>query len=312
MKNLQDLIRDIEVKEERGNMDIEVSDISLSSKNIKEGSLFVAIVGNVTDGHNFISDAIESGAIVIVHEKDLEEYKEDVTYIKVEDTHKACALIANAFYDYPSEKLKLVGVTGTNGKTTIATLLYNLFLNLGYRTGLVSTVANKINNKVYEAERTTPDAISLCKLLHEMVEAECTYCFMEVSSHAVKEHRIDGLQYAGGIFTNLTLDHLDYHKTFEDYRDAKKGFFDMLSEDAFALSNIDDENGTYMLSSTKAKKYYYGFNHEADFDEHLETKLLGDFNQYNVLAIYASAVLLDEDRGKVKEYIKDLDRKSVV
>jgi UDP-N-acetylmuramoyl-L-alanyl-D-glutamate--2,6-diaminopimelate ligase len=311
MKKLSELLRDILILDSRGNLDVGVASVSLNSKTLEKESLFVAIVGSLTDGHKYIDNAIENGATVIVYQNNLENFKESITYIKVADTHEVVGLIASAFYDYPSESLKIVGVTGTNGKTTIATLLYQLFLNLGYRVGLISTVANKINEKGTEAERTTPDAVSLNKLLKEMVDAECTFCFMEVSSHSVSEKRIAGLTFAGGIFTNLTLDHLDYHKTIENYRDAKKAFFDSLPEDAFVLSNSDDTNGTYMLSETKARKYFYGFKHkdgiEPDFTEHLETKLIGEFNQYNMLAIYAAAVLLDEDRGLVRQEIKNLE-----
>lgn len=307
MKNLNVLLKDIKVIESVGEPDLDVSNISLNSKDIKNGGLFVAIIGEKTDGHKYVDDAIHNGAIVIVHQNDLSSYKEGVTYIKVLDTHLAVALIANAFYDYPSEQLKLVGVTGTNGKTTIATLLYQLFYNIGYRTGLVSTIENRINNKIIETDRTTPDAISLNKILRTMVDEECAYAFMEVSSHSVSEQRVAGITFVGGIFTNLTQDHLDYHKTMENYRDAKKQFFDMLPDDAFALVNTDDENGSYIFKDTKAKKYSYGFKHEADFMDHLETKLIGEFNQYNILAIYGAAVLLEEDRGLVKNQIKNLE-----
>ncbi|MEI6660039.1 MAG: UDP-N-acetylmuramoyl-L-alanyl-D-glutamate--2,6-diaminopimelate ligase [bacterium] len=307
MKNLSDLIINISVLESHGPLDVMVPGISLNSKDIKSGGLFVALIGSISDGHTFIGSAIDSGAKIIVHQNDLEVFVEGVTYIKVADTHEAVGLIASAFYEYPSGELKLIGVTGTNGKTTIATLLHQLFINLGHRAGMIGTVVNKINEQSQEAERTTPDAISLNKLLRAMVDAKCTYCFMEVSSHSVSERRIAGLVYAGGVFTNLTLDHLDYHKTIEAYRDAKKAFFDSLSESAFALSNIDDANGKYMLSGTQARKYYYGFKSEADFDERLETKLIGEFNAYNILAIYGAAVLLDEDRGMVKQLIKSLE-----
>jgi len=307
MKNLRELLKDITILELKGDLDVFISSVSLNSKTIEKGALFVALVGTLTDGHKYIEDSIEKGATVIIHQNDLDEYKDGVTYVKVVDSHETIGLIASAFYDHPSESLKLIGVTGTNGKTTVVTLLHQLFLNIGHRAGMIGTVVNKINDKSFETERTTPDPVTLNKLLKEMVDAECNYCFMEVSSHSVSEKRVAGLIFAGGIFTNLTLDHLDYHKTIENYRDAKKMFFDTLTVDTFALSNIDDENGDYIISETKAKKYFYGFKKEADFDERLETKLIGEFNQYNILAIYAASVLLDEDRGLVRSEIKKLE-----
>ncbi len=307
MKLLQELLKEISTIEIKGDTNVSVSSVSINSKNISKEGVFIAIVGNVSDGHDFINQAIENDAKVIVHQKDLKSYKEEVVYIKVEDTHDASGRLASAFYDHPSEHLKLIGVTGTNGKTTTTTLLHQLFMNLGQKAGLIGTVVNKINDKSFEAERTTPDPVTLNKILADMVEAGCDYCFIEVSSHAVALKRISGLFFSGGVFTNLTLDHLDYHKTFEDYRDAKKAFFDSLSPEVFTLSNIDDPNGEYILSSTRARKYYYGLKTDTDFNERLETKLIGEFNAYNVLTVYATAVLLDEDRGKVREEIKKLD-----
>lgn len=307
MKKLEDLTREIEILETKGNIDIAVSSLSLNSKEVTASSLFIALVGNISDGHKYIDQAIERGAKVVVHEKDLDNFRNDITYLKVKDSHDTVGKIASAFYDHPSEHLRLIGITGTNGKTTTTTLLHQLFRDANHKAGMIGTVVNKINDNSFEAERTTPDAISLNKLLKDMVDEGCDYCFMEVSSHAVSEKRISGLYFSGGVFTNLTLDHLDYHKTFEDYRDAKKMFFDSLSEDAFALSNIDDDNGKYMLSGTRAQKYFYSLREEADFSERLETKLIGEFNAYNALAIYATAVLLDEDRGSVREIIKNLE-----
>lgn len=307
MKNLEELLKEISVIQTKGDVEIQVSSISINSKNISKDGIFIAIIGNILDGHDFIDQAIESGAKVIVYQKELKDFKENITYIKVSDTHDASGKLASSFYNHPSEHLRLIGVTGTNGKTTTTTLLHQLFMNLGQKAGLIGTVYNKINNKSFEAERTTPDPITLNKILADMVEAGCDYCFIEVSSHAVSLKRISGLFFSGGVFTNLTLDHLDYHKTFEDYRDAKKAFFDSLTEEVFALSNIDDPNGQYMLSNTRARKYFYGLKNEADFNERLETKLIGEFNAYNTLAVYATAVLLDEDRGKVNEEIKKLD-----
>ena len=307
MKILSEILEDVKIIESHGNLEAHVSSVSLSSKNIEPNSLFVALTGNVVDGHIFIDEVIKNGATAIVHENDLEEYQEGVTYVKVLDTHSAVGIIASNFYDNPSSKLKLVGVTGTNGKTTTATLLHQLFRNLGYKTGMIGTVVNKINDKSYEADRTTPDSITLNKLLAEMVDDGCEYCFMEVSSHSVSEKRIAGLSFVGGIFTNLTLDHLDYHKTLENYANAKKGFFDMLPASSFAIVNIDDERGEYMLSTTKAHKYTFGLKKKADFNEKLKSKLIGEFNAYNILGIYVVAILLGQDEKKVKEIIKTLD-----
>jgi len=314
MKILTKILEEVPILESHGNVDVSVSSVSLNSKEIEPNSLFVALVGNIVDGHDFIKEVIESGAKAIVHEHDLNEYDKNITYVKVADTHRAVGIIASNFYDNPSRKLKLIGVTGTNGKTTIATLLYQLFINLGHKVGMIGTVVNKINNESFEAERTTPDPVILNKLLADMVDAGCQYCFMEVSSHSVSEKRISGLSFIGGVFTNLTLDHLDYHKTLENYRDAKKGFFEILPPHAFALTNTDDPNGRIIINTTKAKKYTYSLKDRADlstdkvdFTERLETKLIGEFNAYNILAIYGTAILLGENKEKVREIIKDLE-----
>lgn len=307
MKLLSNIIKNIEVLETHGNVDVSISSISLSNKDIVENSLFVAIKGHVTDGHNFVDDVISKGAKVIVHQNDLDQYGHGVTYVKVRDTKEAVGIIAHNFYNHPSFKLKLVGVTGTNGKTTTTTLLHQLFLNLGHKVGMIGTVVNKINDKEYESVRTTPDAITLNNLLSTMVDAGCEYCFMEVSSHAVAEKRIAGLSFAGGIFTNLTHDHLDYHKDFENYLKAKKAFFDGLHDTAFALANIDDPSGETMLLDTKAKKYLYGFKKPASFDSKLESRLIGDFNMYNVLAVYGAASLLGIEDDRLIPEIKKLD-----
>jgi len=307
MKILNDLLEGITIKNIHGNIDNPVSSVSLDSRIIESNSLFIAITGNVLDGHNFIDEVIKSGARTIVHEKDIDDHKSGVTYVRVESTHDALGLIASNFYNNPSRKMKLVGVTGTNGKTTTATLLHQLFRNLGYKAGMIGTVVNKINDKSFEALRTTPDPITLNKLLADMVDDGCEYCFMEVSSHSVSEKRVNGLSFIGGIFTNLTLDHLDYHKTIENYAMAKKGFFQMIPSTGFAIANIDDERGKYMLSDILAKKYTLSLKKSTDFNERLETKLIGEFNQYNILGIYAAAVLLGQDENKVKEIIKDLE-----
>ncbi|MCX6756087.1 MAG: UDP-N-acetylmuramoyl-L-alanyl-D-glutamate--2,6-diaminopimelate ligase, partial [Candidatus Nomurabacteria bacterium] len=307
MKLLLNVIKNIEVLESHGNVDISISAISLSNKDIVENALFTAIVGNVTDGHKFIPDVISKGAKVIVYQNELENYEHGVTYVRVRDTKAALGVIAHNFYDRPSFKLKLFGITGTNGKTTTATLLHQLFLNLGHKTGMIGTVVNKINDKSIDAVRTTPDQINLNRLLAEMVDAGCEYCFMEVSSHAVSEKRISGLHFAGGVFTNLTHDHLDYHKTIENYFNTKKTFFDGLHEASFVLSNIDDERGRDMVADTKAKKYFYGLKTHADFFNRLETKLLGEFNAYNALAVYATAHILGMDSEKIKNILAELE-----
>lgn len=307
MKLLNDVIENIQILETHGNLDVSISSLVINSNKIKDNSLFIAIVGNNTDGHLYINECIKKGVKVIVYQNNLDNYIQGVTYLKVIDTKEALGIMASNFYDHPSRKLKLIGVTGTNGKTTIATLLYQLFRNLGYKVGMMGTVVNKINDKLFDTERTTPDSITLNRLLDMMVEEGCKYCFMEVSSHAVGEKRIKGLIFSGGVFTNLTLDHLDYHKTFDNYRDIKKSFFDFLPETSFALSNKNDPNGEYILKNTKAKKYFYLLKGDADFSGYLETKLIGEFNAYNALAIYGTAIALGEDEARVKEEMKKLE-----
>ena len=307
MKILNDLLSEISVLSIHGNIDAPVSSISINSKIIKEHSLFVALNGNVVDGHIFIDEVVNKGATVIIYEIDPKEYKDGITYIKVKDTHDTVGIIASNFYGNPSHKMKLIGVTGTNGKTTTVTLLHQLFRDLGYKVGMIGTIVNKINDKSYEAIRTTPDPVTLNELLAEMVDNECEYCFMEVSSHSVCEKRIAGLCFVGGLFTNLTLDHLDYHKTFGNYCDAKKGFFDIVPASGFVIANIDDQKGEFMLSGTLAHKYRLSLKNESDFSEHIETKLIGEFNAYNVLGVYAVAIALGQDIKKVREIIKNLE-----
>ena len=317
MKILNNLLDDINIIESHGNIDAGVSSVSLDSRIIEPHSLFVALSGNVVDGHNFIDEVIEKGAKIIVYEKDIKEFKHGVTYIKVLDTHSAIGILASNFYGNPSSKMKLVGVTGTSGKTTTATLLHQLFRDLGYKAGMIGTVVNKINDIEEEAHRTTPDAVTLNELLARMVDEGCEYCFMEVSSHSVSEKRVSGLSFVGGIFTNLTLDHLDYHKTLDSYAEAKKGFFDMIPSTGFAVANIDDGRGMYMLSTTKAHTYILSLKQKADvsaeasvkvdFNERFESKLIGEFNAYNLLGIYAAAILLGQSKEKVKDSIKNLN-----
>lgn len=293
-------------------MNSEVAGVAFDSRKVLPGFLFVAIKGRQSDGHQFIEKAIELGATVIVCEKLPEAVSDKATFVNVKSSSKALGIIASNFYDNPSEKLKLVGVTGTNGKTTVATLLFKLFSSLDYKVGLLSTVVNKIVDKEIQATHTTPDPIQINELLIKMLEAGCTHCFMEVSSHAVDQGRIEGLNFTGAIFTNITHDHLDYHHTFESYIRAKKGFFDGLSSDAFAIVNVDDKRGMVMLQNSKAKKQTYGLKKMADFkakiitnsiegleleigDRNVWFKLIGDFNAYNLLAVYGTACLLGED-----------------
>jgi len=308
---LKDIIKDIEVKTVIGNTDIDICDIDIDSRRVAANHLFVAIKGTQTDGHQYIGKAIESGATAILCEEMPDTLKEGVTFIQVASTETAVGPVATAFHGYPSTKVKLVGVTGTNGKTTIATLLYNMFRKLGYKCGLLSTVCNYIEGEAIPASHTTPDPIELNLLLHKMVEAGCQYVFMECSSHAIAQQRIGGLKFAGGIFTNLTRDHLDYHKTVENYRNAKKQFFDQLPKDAFAIINADDKNGMFMVQNTKAKVKTYSIRTMADFrarivECHFEgmyleidgrevgVQFIGKFNVSNLLAVYGTAIMLGE------------------
>ena len=314
---LSDVLYKVKLREVSGSTSVEVNDIQIDSRKIKPGAVFIAVKGGAADGHQFIEKAIENGAAVIVYEDSgLPTPDSRLTYVQVENSAAAAAYMANNFFGRPSEKIKLVGVTGTNGKTTIATLLYKLFTRLGYKCGLLSTVENQIGEKVVPATHTTPDAISLNQLLSQMVEAGCSHVFMETSSHAIHQHRVTGLQYAGGLFSNITHDHLDYHKTFDEYIRVKKAFFDSLSSSAFAISNADDKRGTVMLQNTNAKKYYYSLKTVAEFkgkildnslsglvmtvnDIEVHFRMIGEFNAYNLLAVYGAAVCLGEDKQEV-------------
>ena len=306
---LEELLRNVKPLSIMGNAETDITGVNIDSRRIKDGHLFVAIKGTQTDGHNFIGKAIELGAKAILCEEMPSERPEGITYIQVASTEKAVGPIATAFHGYPSEKLRLVGVTGTNGKTTIATLLYNMFRKMGHKCGLLSTVCNYIEGEPIAASHTTPDPIELNELLARMVSAGCEYAFMECSSHAIAQHRIGGLRFAGGLFTNLTRDHLDYHKTFENYRDAKKAFFDMLPKDAFAITNADDKNGLFMVQNTKATVKTYSVRSMADFrariiECHFEgmylemdghevgVQFIGKFNVSNLLCVYGAAVML--------------------
>ena len=312
MKQLSLLLKGIKVIAVEGNTETEVTGVNIDSRKVTEGNLFVAVKGTQTDGHQFIPKAIAQGATAVLCETIPEDRAEGVIYVQVDSTEKSVGKVATLFYDDPSNKLKLVGVTGTNGKTTIATLLYNMFRKFGHKVGLLSTVCNYIDGEAIPADHTTPDPIELNMLLHRMVEAGCEYAFMECSSHAIHQHRIGGLHFAGGLFTNLTRDHLDYHKTFENYRDAKKMFFDSLGKDAFAITNADDKNGMVMVQNCKAQVKTYSTQRVADFHArilecHFEGMLLevngkevavrfiGRFNVSNLLAVYGAAVMLGKD-----------------
>ena len=309
MHILQDILYKVHLLEVVGATDIAVSSIAIDSRKVIKGTAFVAIKGVAQDGHDYISKAIELGAKVIVCENMPALQVDGVTYIKVANTSEAVAYMAHQYYDAPSTKIKLVGVTGTNGKTTIATLLFKLFSELGYTCGLVSTVQNQIGDQIIPATHTTPDAVSLNELLNTMVDAGCSHVFMECSSHAVHQHRITGLVFTGALFSNITHDHLDYHKTFEAYIAAKKGFFDALPASAFAITNSDDKRGEVMLQNTKAKKLSYGLKSSADYkgkilenaltglvmlvnEIEVHFRLIGEFNAYNLLAVYGAAINL--------------------
>lgn len=313
--DLLKLLTGVNIVETKGDNNINIKGIASDSRKVVNGGLFIAIKGVQVDGHQYIDNALNAGAKVIVHEEEIDTSKIDITYIKVDDSADAAGKIATHWYGDPTGKLKLVGVTGTNGKTTTATLLYQMFRQLGYKVGLLSTVCNYINEEIFPATHTTPDPLTLNEMLSKMVAAGCEYAFMEVSSHAIHQKRISGLTYAGGIFTNLTQDHLDYHKTMAEYLKAKKAFFDNLPATAFALTNVDDKNGLVMLQNTKAKKHTYSVRSLADFkgkiiEKHfdgttieingreLEVQFVGVFNVYNLLAVYGATILLGQDADK--------------
>ena len=321
---LSDLLQNIIQKGLVGNTEIEVSGIQFDSRKVEKNSIFVATRGTATDGHDYISMAIEKGASAIVCETFPTEKVEGVTYVLVENSSDALGKMASAWFNFPSSKLTLVGVTGTNGKTTIATLLYQMFRQLGYKTGLLSTVCNYVDDIAIEATHTTPDSLTLNELLAQMVDAGCKYAFMEVSSHAVEQRRIAGLEFDGGIFTNITRDHIDYHLTFENYLKAKKRFFDDLSSEAFALTNADDKNGLVMLQNSKAEKHTYSLRGMADFktkilehgfdgmlldmnDREVNVSFIGKFNASNLSAVFGAAVLLGQDELEVLRIISSLN-----
>ena len=313
---LRDVLYKVAIRSVLGSTGVEVNDIQIDSRKVTAGNLFIAMKGVGTDGHQFIEKAIEDGAVAIVCEAMPSITIESTVYVQVENSAVAAGWMANNFFGQPSEKMKVIGVTGTNGKTTIATLLYKLFAVLGYKCGLLSTVENHIGDKIVPATHTTPDAISLNQLLKQMADEECTHVFMEVSSHAIHQHRVTGLKFAGGIFSNITHDHLDYHKTFDEYIRVKKSFFDALPSSAFAISNADDKRGAVMLQNTHAGKYLYSLKTLADFkgkiienslsglvmtinEQEVHFRMIGEFNAYNLLAAYGAGVCMGEDKHEV-------------
>lgn len=323
MSLLKDILYGVAIEQVIGTTDILVNALHFDSREASQGSLFIAINGTQTNGHQYIKATIQQGAIAIVCEKMPDEFTDGITYIKVANSAKALGIIAANFYHNPSQKLNLVGITGTNGKTTVATLLYQLFTALGYKTGLISTVENQINGKIIPSTHTTPNPIALNQLLADMVVQGCDYCFMEVSSHAIVQQRIAGVIFTGGVFTNITHDHLDFHKTFDNYIKAKKTFFDGLPKSAFALTNVDDKNGNVMLQNTQANKKTYALKTLANFKGkiienqfsglHLDIngnevyfKMVGSFNAYNLLAVYGTALLLGQDSLKVLTVLSTL------
>ena len=319
---LSTLIQEMETVHVKGNTDREICAVTFDSRDVKSGSLFVAIRGTVSDGHDYIPQAIAQGAVAIVGEEIRAECPPDVTCIETSDSRRAIALIASAWHGHPSREIRLVGVTGTNGKTTIATLLYKVNTGLGYKAGILTTIEVVIDRKSYPATHTTPDPMQINKWLREMVTAGCEYCFMEVSSHAASQQRIAGLQFSGGVFTNLTHDHLDYHKDFRAYLEAKRSFFDQLDSGAFALSNRDDRNGEVILQHTEARKYWYSLGRNTAFharilvphfegmlmkinEKEVWVKLTGKFNALNILAVYGTCLLLGHGVMEVLEQISN-------
>lgn len=324
MKKLQDILYGVAIVEIVGDTAVSLSGIVFDSRKVAKQSCYVAQVGTQVDGHSFIEKTIESGAIAVVCQKLPASFVDGVTYVVVKDSSEAMGIMASNFYDNPSTKLQMIGITGTNGKTTTTTLLHELFTKLGYHVGLISTVVNKIGEEEIKSTHTTPDSISMNQLLVKMVAEKCQYCFMEVSSHAVVQHRVAGITFTGGVFTNITHEHLDFHKTFKEYINAKRGFFNLLGKDAFALSNKDDKNGEVMLQETAAKKYYYALKTHADYKtkviesnfDGLSLKLdgqefwspfIGYFNAYNLTAVYGVAMLLEEDKMEVLTVLSTLN-----
>jgi len=323
LKKLNEIIRGVEVIASYGEINIEISSIEFNSRKVEQGALFVAVKGCSVDGHNYIEQAINNGAIAVVCEEIPSKINKNICYLLTKESSYSLGIIASNFFLNPSSKLKLIGVTGTNGKTTIVNLLYQLFKSFGFACGMLSTIQNIVNEKIVPSSHTTADALQINGLLNKMLENNCEYCFMEISSHSIDQNRIAGLDFKGGVFTNITHDHLDYHKSFKEYLKTKKKFFDDLPANAFALSNIDDKNGKIILQNTRAKKFTYSLKSDSDFKskiledqfEGLQLnidgvevwfKLVGDFNAYNLLAVYASAVLLGIDKSEILQNLSNL------
>ena len=324
MKLLREILYKVEINSVVGNTSLSINKIEFDSRLISDGDMYIAITGVNVDGHSFISQAIKNGANCIVCEKIPDNKTDGVVYVNVKSSRKALAIISSNYFDNPSSKLNLIGVTGTNGKTTIATLLFDLYTELEIKSGLISTVKISYDNKNFQANQTTPDSLSINRFLSEMVNSNVRYCFMEVSSHGIDQNRTDGLVFKGGIFTNLTHDHLDYHESFENYRDTKKQFFDSLSNNSFALTNNDDKNGMVMLQNTIANKYTYSLNSVSDFKAKILessfdgmllkinstefwSKLVGKFNAYNILSVYSAASILGLPKNELLKAMSSLD-----
>ena len=321
---LKDILYKVSIRSVKGDTSIAVKDLQIDSRKVSAATCFIALKGTATDGHQFIATAIENGAASVICETLPAETSDDITWIQVENSAVAAGFVSHNFYGEPSLKMKLVGVTGTNGKTTIATLLWKLFSALGYKCGLVSTVQNQVGGEIISSTHTTPDAVSVNALLSQMADAGCQYVFMECSSHAIHQHRITGLHFAGALFSNITHDHLDYHKTFDEYIRVKKSWFDALPSSAFAISNADDKRGMVMLQNTAAKKYYYSLKTMADFkgkildnsitglhmmvnETEVYFRMIGEFNAYNLLAVYGAAVCLGEDKNTILQLLSSLE-----
>ena len=323
MALLKDILYKVHIRSVHGSTAVEIKDLQIDSRNAKAGTCFIAILGVITDGHQYIKRAIENGCTAVVCQTLPDQLYDHVTYIEVADSAEAAGYMANQIHGNVSEKIKVIGVTGTNGKTTIATLLYKLFSALGYKCGLISTIEYYIGNNVFPSTHTTPDVISLNNLLKQMYDEDCTHVFMECSSHAIHQHRITGIEFTGALFSNITHDHLDYHQSFDEYIRVKKSFFDNLGSNAFAISNKDDKRGEVMLQNTKAHKLYYSLKSVADFKgkilddsltglhmminhDEVHFRLIGEFNAYNILAVYAAAVSLKEEKQKILLILSNL------
>ncbi len=324
MIELKDILYKVTLNSVVGSTSVSINNLDFDSRNISINDVFVAVPGTIVDGHEYIEKAVKQGAIAIICENFPTNFVNGITYVKVASSSQALAVMASNFYGIPSENLKLIGVTGTNGKTTVATLLYQLFKKAGYKVGLISTVKVMVDNVEHKATHTTPDSLTINRYLKEMNDEGVEFCFMEVSSHGIHQNRTEGLEFEGGIFTNLSHDHLDYHETFAEYRDVKKVFFDKLSPKAFALVNVDDKNGLFMLQNTKAKKYTYALKTYADYkaqilenqfgglllklnDNEVWTRLIGYFNAYNLIAIYGTADLLGLEKDEILRLISELE-----